>query len=82
MILAFKHFQQQGNNFNKHAKYIIIDKLVYLHGSKETLQELLVVRENFWIQKLKTLAPFGLKGTVMQIEKALINDRSRVSKVS
>ena len=36
-ILACKHFQEQGNNFNKHAKFIIIDKLVNLQGSKEAL---------------------------------------------
>ena len=36
-ILACKHFQEQGHNFNKHAKLIIIDKLVNLHGSKEAL---------------------------------------------
>ena len=27
-ILACKHFKEQGHNFNKHAKFIIIDKLV------------------------------------------------------
>ena len=41
-ILACKHFQEKGYNFNKHAKLIIIDKLVDLHGSKEALQEMLV----------------------------------------
>ena len=59
-ILACKHFQEKRHNFNKHAKFIIIDKLVNLHGSKEVQQEMLVIRENFWIQKLKTLVPFGL----------------------
>ena len=59
-ILACKHFQEQGHNFNKHAIFIIIGKLVNLHGSKEELQEMLVVRGNFWIQKLKALVPFGL----------------------
>ena len=59
-ILACKHFQEQGHNFNKHAKFIIVKKLVNLHGSKETLREMLVVRENFWIQKLKALVPFRL----------------------
>ena len=58
-ILACKHFQKQGHNFNKHVKFIIIDKVVNLHGFKEALQEMLVIRENFWIQKLKTLVPFG-----------------------
>ena len=59
-ILACKHFQEKGHNFNKHAKFIIIDKLVNLQGSKEALREMLVIRENFWIQKLKILVPFGL----------------------
>ena len=59
-ILAWKHFQEKGHNFNKHAKFIIIDKLVNLHGSKETLREMLVIKENFWIQKPKTLFPCGL----------------------
>ena len=51
-ILACKHFQEQGHNFNKYAKFIIIDKLVNLKSSKEALREMLVIRENFWIQKL------------------------------
>ena len=59
-ILACKHFHEKGHNFNKHAKFIIIDKLVNLHGSKEALREMLVTRENFWIQKQKTLVEFGL----------------------
>ena len=59
-VLACKYFQEQGHNFSKHAKFIIIDKLVNLHGSKEALPEMLVIRENLWIQKLKTLVPFGL----------------------
>ena len=58
-ILACKIFQKQGHDFNKHAKLIIIYKLVHLHGSKETLREMLLVRKNFWIQKPKTLVPFG-----------------------
>ena len=60
-ILACKHFQEQGHNFNKHAKFIIIGKMINLHGSKEALREMLVVRENFWIQKVKTRVSFGLK---------------------
>ena len=56
-ILACKHFQEKGHNFNKHVKFIIIHKLVNLLGSKEALRKMLVIRENFWIQKL---VPFGL----------------------
>ena len=54
--IACKHFQEQGQNFNKHAKLIIIDKPVNLHGSKEALGEMFVIRENFWIEKLETLS--------------------------
>ena len=39
-ILVCKHFQKQGHKFNKHAKFIIIDKLVNLNGSKEALQQM------------------------------------------
>ena len=46
-ILVCKHFQEQGHNFKKHVKFIINDKLVNLHGSKEALREMLVVRKNF-----------------------------------
>ena len=46
-ILACKHFQEERHNFNKHVKFIIIDKLVNINGSKETLREMLVVRESF-----------------------------------
>ena len=59
--LAFTHFQVKGHNFNKHAKFIIIDKMVNLHGSKEALQKVLVIREYFWIQKLEAIVTFGLK---------------------
>ena len=34
-------------NFNKHPKFIIIDKIVNLQVSKEILGKRLVVRENF-----------------------------------
>ena len=44
-----------GYNFNKHAKFIIIDKLVNPSDSKEILQNLLILRENMWIQKIKLL---------------------------
>ena len=59
-ILACRHFQRQGHNFNSHAKSIIIDKLVNTSSSKDILCEHLIQRENFWIQKLKTLVPYGL----------------------
>ena len=47
-ILAPKHCQHKGHNFNKHAKFITTDKLINLHNSKEALWEMLVrARINF-----------------------------------
>ena len=46
--------------FNKHAKFIIIDKLTNTTKSEDTLRQRLIERENFWIQKLETLHPEGL----------------------
>ena len=59
-ILGCEHFQEKRHKFNKHAKFIIIEKLVNLQGSKEALREMLVIREHLWIQKRKTLGPLGL----------------------
>ena len=46
--------------FNKHAKFIIIDKLTNTTKSEDTLRQRLIERENFWIQNLETLHPKGL----------------------
>ena len=59
-IMAYKHFQQQGDNFNKHAKFTIIDKLTNTSKSMEILTQRLIERENLWILKLDTLYPKGL----------------------
>ena len=59
-IHACRHFQQQGHNFNSHAKFIILDKIVNTASSKDILREHLIQRENLWIQKLKTIVPYGL----------------------
>ena len=54
-IPACRDFKQQGHNFNCHAKFKLLDKLVNTFSSKEILHKCLIQRENFWIQKLKTL---------------------------
>ena len=41
-ILACRHFQQQGHNFNSHDKFIIIDKVVNTFSSKDILHERLI----------------------------------------
>ena len=67
-ILACRHFERQGHNFNRHIKFIIIDKLVNTSGSKDILREGLIQHKNFLIQKPKTLAPYGLNTKLQQTE--------------
>ena len=57
--IACKHFQHESHNFNKHAKFTIIDQLMNTSKSKESLTQRLIERENFWILKLDTLYPKG-----------------------
>ena len=59
-ILAFRHFQERSHHFNKHAKFIIIDKLTNTTKLKDILSQRLIERENFWIQTLQTVHPNGL----------------------
>ena len=56
-ILACTHFQEKNHVFNKHRKFIIIDKLTNTTKSKDILRQRLIERENFWIQALETLHP-------------------------
>ena len=65
-IMACKHFQQESPNFNKHAKFTIIDQLKNTSKSKETLTQRLIERENLWILKLDTLY---VKGFNMRLSK-------------
>ena len=60
-LLADKYFILPGNDFNKNAKFTLIEKLTHTNKvATETLQERLKNRENFWIIKLRTLTPNGL----------------------
>ena len=58
-IPADKHFTN-GHTFNKEAKFTIIEQI---KNSKKSLTEtrtIILKRENFWIQRLRTLTPSGL----------------------
>ena len=57
-ILACKHFQEQGHNFNKHAKFIIIDKLVNLHGSKRSTARNVSDKRNFLDSEAQNTSSF------------------------
>ena len=47
VMLACRHLQQQGHNFNSHAKLVIIDTLVNISSSKDILRERIIPLENF-----------------------------------
>ena len=55
-------FRKAGQSFNLHAKFTLIEQLTNIHTTdKDTLKFRLKCREDFWIQKLETLTPKGLK---------------------
>ena len=55
-----QHFNQTGHDFDRDAKFTLIEKLNNLDGDKETKRKRIKTRENFWIKELKTLHPNGL----------------------
>ena len=60
-VPADKHFTLPGHDFNKNAKFTLIEKLTNTNKvATETLKERLKNGENFWIIKLRTLTPNGL----------------------
>ena len=60
-IPASMHFKQPGHNFNKHAKFTLIEQIKKVDNTgKDTIKIRLKRREDFWISTLDTLAPKGL----------------------
>ena len=57
--MVCKYFQQLSHNFNKHAKFTIIDQLTNTSKSKGTLTQRLIESENFWILTLFKMGIFG-----------------------
>ena len=54
-----QHFRLPGHNFNRHAKFTLIEQLNNTEIDKELLTFTLKKCEDFWIHKLKTLKPHG-----------------------
>ena len=52
-----QHFQENGHNFNKHAKFTIIEELKNQNKPISVMRKLLEQREDAWIIKLRTLQP-------------------------
>ena len=53
------HFNQQGHDFTRHAKFIFIEQVTKRNLSKTQMTTLLKQREDFWIMELQTLLPNG-----------------------
>ena len=66
-ILACKHFQNSNHNFQRDAKFTLIEKITKSFTTTEELRLLLKKRENFWILKLKTFYPDGLNQELSDI---------------
>ena len=58
-LQAVQHFWLSARNFNKHAKFTLIERLNDTNLDKELLKYRLRKREDFWIIKLKILQPHG-----------------------
>ena len=53
------HFAQPGHNFERDARFTIIEKIKKANLPQEELTNLLLRREDFWMKKLQTIEPNG-----------------------
>ena len=53
------HFAQPGHNFDKDAKFTIIEKVQKPSLQKDEVADLLLLREDFWKKQLQTIQPQG-----------------------
>ena len=54
-----QHFSSSEHNFNRHARFTIIETLRDQTKPLLELRKNLESRENFWIKRMKTLQPQG-----------------------
>ena len=57
---ADQHFKLPNHNFSQHARFTLIEQLGNMRIDKDLATLQLKKRENFWIETLKTLHPYGL----------------------
>ena len=60
IIPACKHFHADDHDFNRDAKFTIVETIQDKNLPNKEKRSLLLKRENFWILLLKTLKPDGL----------------------
>ena len=73
--IAFdRHFDQEGHNFDHHARFILIEQIrADQRQPKTEIRWILEEREDFWIQCLKTLTPYGLNDRYNSTRKGRIH---------
>ena len=54
------HFNLPNHNFNKHARFTLIEQVRATNLRKEVITKLLERREDFWMTELQTIQPRGL----------------------
>ena len=54
-----RHFNQPGHSFNRDFRIVVIEEITKKNLTTEQMRNLLLKREDFWIQKLGTLHPRG-----------------------
>ena len=56
-----KHFSSSDHNFDHDAKFILLEQIKnYRSLPKDEIRAIMEHREDYWMLKLKTLAPMGL----------------------
>ena len=55
-----KHFQQENHDFNKHAKFTVIEKIEKPPLDKKELRKLLELKEDKWMTRLQIVMSNGL----------------------
>ena len=58
-ITIDRHFNQKDHDFNRDFRVIVIEEITKKNLTKDQMRDLLLHREDFWINKLKTLEPNG-----------------------
>ena len=68
-----KHFLLPGHNFNDHARFTLIEQLKVSKSTQEN-RRLLEQREDYWMLRLKTLAPYGMNDHLNSTANQRIQD--------
>ena len=67
------HFLLPGHNFNDHARFTLIEQLKVSKSTQEN-RRLLEQREDYWMLRLKTLAPYGMNDHLNSTANQRIQD--------